>query len=187
MEMERVIKAFRSLGMRIEYGGTLMHRWSQVERCLKSIEGEFLPPDKGCNIIVAHGSPLTFVGSNTTYIGLDRYIRNRYRNVFVGTVEGILSREEVLSHAKACLPKRVRFIPFMYVAGDHIMNDIMGRKPNEEGIPSWSMEMESAGFSVSTVYTKYKGEELYKGLGFYRGINEIFIDMLLKSLKRLYN
>ena len=33
----------------------------------------------------------TFPGSNSTYLVLDRYDSRKYKNVVVGTVEGILS------------------------------------------------------------------------------------------------
>jgi sirohydrochlorin cobaltochelatase len=185
IEMEKVINAFRTLGLRIEYGGTLLHRWPWMHDTVNILEREFLGPDEGCNVLVTHGTPRTPVGSNIVYLGLARYLEQRYKNVFAGAVEGIITREEALSAAKNCRVKKVKFIPFMYVAGDHIMNDIMGSEPDDEGVPSWSMEMRDAGFEVDAVFMNYKGEQLYKGLGFYEDINRIFIRQLVKSLKKL--
>ncbi len=181
-EMTKVISSFIHMGMRIVYGGALFHSWEQMFEVIDILEKEFLSSKEGCNVLVAHGTPLSFVASNITYLGLDRYLNMKYSNVFVGSVDGVLTADQVLSQAKACSGKRVRFVPMMYVAGDHIMNDIMGNDPKE---PSWSMEMKKAGFKVEAVYEKYKGKRLFKGLGFYKRVNTILIDHLVESLNHL--
>lgn len=185
IEVEKVIHAFRTLGLTIEYGGTLLHRWPFMHEVFDIIEKEFLKPEEGCNVLVAHGTPRTFVNSNTVYLGLARYVNSRYDNVSAGAVEGIITREEALDAARLCSTKRVKFVPFMFVAGDHIMNDIMGTEPDEDGVPSWAMEMKSAGFEVDAVQTKTDGGMLYKGLGFYKGVNRIFVRQLYNSLGKL--
>ncbi len=159
VETKKVVEAFRTLGLRIEFGHTLLHEWPYVHEAIDALEPTFLKPNQGCNVIVAHGTPKTFPGSNATYLGLDRYISQKYKNVFVGAVEGILTRDQTLSKAKACKPKSVKFIPFMLVAGDHIMNDIMSKEGDEEGVPSWSTEMKQARFNVSTLHMRYKGKK----------------------------
>lgn len=184
-DMQRVIAAFRTLGLRIEHGGALLHKWEWAFEAIDVLAPEFLPPEQGCNVLVSHGSPLTFPGANAAYLGLDRYLRGKYANVIIGGVEGVLTRGEALAAAKAYPVKRVRLIPFMYVAGDHIMNDIMGREADDEGVPSWAMELEQAGLAVDTVHTDYQGQRYFKGLGFYGSINHMFIEQLLDSLKRL--
>ena len=184
-DMAKVITAFRGLGLRVEYGGTLLHTWEGAFTAVEAVAGEFLPATEGCTVLVTHGTPETFSGANVTYLGLDRYLTQKYPKVLAGTVEGVLTREQALSKAKACSPGRVRFVPFMYVAGDHIMNDIMGDKPDKEGTPSWAMELTAAGIKVDTVSTVYQGQTVIKGLGFYPEINRLFIKQLLDSLKRL--
>lgn len=184
-DMGKEITAFRGLGLRIEYGGTLLHKWDMLFEAMGAMAQEFLPNADGCTLLVAHGTPETFSGANNTYLGLDRYLSQKYSKVYVGTVDGILTREQALNKAKSCSPGRVRILPFMYVAGDHIINDIMGDKPDKEGAPSWAMELESAGIKVETVSTEYQGRKVSKGLGFYPEINRIFIKQLTESLQRL--
>lgn len=184
-EMEKVVAAFRNLGLHIEYGGTLLHKWEMLFEAVDGVAGEFLAEADGCNLLVGHGSPESFSPANSTYLGLDRYLSQKYPKTFVGTVDGVLTREQALTKARLCSPKRVRLVPFMFVAGDHIMNDIMGDKPDKEGVPSWAMELESAGLKVETVFTEYQGRKVFKGLGFYPKINGIFIEELIKSLRRL--
>lgn len=184
-DMEQEIAAFRGLGLRIEYGGTLLHTWERAFEAVSAVAPEFLSSSAGCTVLVTHGTPETFSGANNTYLGLDRYLNLKYSTVFVGTVEGVLTRDQALEKAKACTPKRVRIVPFMYVAGDHVMNDIMGEKVDEDGVLSWAMELRSAGVSVETVSTDYQGRTVFKGLGFYPEINRIFIEQLLEGLERL--
>ncbi len=184
-DVEKEIAAFRGLGLRIEYGGTLLHKWDMLFEAVSAIAPEFLPSAEGCTLLVSHGTPETFSGANSTYLGLDRYLRQKYGQVYAGTVDGILTREQALTQAKTCAPARVRIVPFMYVAGDHIMNDIMNDKVDKEGAFSWSMELQNVGVKVETVSTEYQGRKVFKGLGFYPEINRIFIKQLTESLERL--
>lgn len=184
-DMEREINAFRQIGLRIEYGGTLLHEWPWLFEVINTLEPNFLKPEEGCNVLVVHGTPETFPGSNSTYLGLDRYLSHKYTNVFVGGVDGVLTREQVLTQAKACQVNQARLIPFMYVAGDHIMNDIMSAQADDKGVPSWAMELEEAGLNVDTIHTQYAGKTYFKGLGFYPEVNQNYIHQLLESMKRL--
>ena len=184
-EMEREIEAFRMIGLRIEYGGALLHKWDWAFETIDLLEKEFLSPDQGYNVLVTHGSPQTFPGSNAAYLGLDRYLSRKYTNVTAGSVDGVLTRDQALNQAKAWPMKRVRFIPFMYVAGDHIMNDIMGAEPEKDGTLPWALELQRTGITVDTLHSEYKGEQLFKGLGLYREINHHYIEQLLETLKRL--
>lgn len=184
-EMEREIEAFRMIGLRIEYGGTLLHEWPWLFETVSLLEKQFLAADEGMNVLVAHGTPESFPGSNSTYLGLDRYLSHKYANVVAGGVDGVLTRGQALDAVKESPLKRARLIPFMYVAGDHIMNDIMGEKPDKDGELSWALELERVGVKVDTVYTDYKGERCFKGLGFYKEINSRYIEQLVESLKRL--
>lgn len=184
-DLEREIAAFRMIGLHIEYGGTLLHEWPWVFATVDVLEKEFLAPSEGYNVLVAHGTPETFAGSNATYLGLDRYLSRKYPNVVAGGVDGVLTREQALDVVKASPLKRARLIPFMYVAGDHIMNDIMGETPDKDGDLSWALELERAGVKVDTVYIEYRGERCFKGLGFYEEINRRYIGQLVENLKRL--
>ena len=184
-EIEKVVAAFRTLGLRIELGGTLLHKWEWAFEAVTALEKEFLPPGEGVNVLVTHGSPETFPGSNATYLGFDRYLSRKYPNVVAGGVDGVLTREQALEVVKKSPTKRARLIPFMYVAGDHIMNDIMGREPEKDGSLSWALELEKAGVTVDSVPFDYQGDHFYKGLGFYEAINHQLIEQLAASLKRL--
>jgi sirohydrochlorin cobaltochelatase len=171
-------------GLQLETGETLLERWESVFEVVHIISVDFLPAGEGCNVLTAHGTPTTQFGSNITYLGLERHLQKKYPNAFLGAVDGIITREDALNAARACPQKRVRFIPFMYVAGDHIMNDIMGAAEDPED-PSWNTELRREGFETDVTRVEYAGETYYKGLGFFPQVNQIFINEISRALQRL--
>ena len=184
-EYEEVVRLATGFpGLRIELGEPLLHRWETVRQVVGILSRDFLPPAEGCNVVVAHGSPQTAVGSNSTYLGLDRYLSRRFPNAFLGCVEGIITREDALETAKAHGGKRVRFIPLMFVAGDHVMSDIMG-EDGGSGEPSWKAELTEAGKTVDIPMVQVDGKEQYRSLGLIPEINEVFIREIQKALGRL--
>ncbi len=184
-EYEEVLKIVEHFpGLKIETGETLLERWESLFEVVHVVSRDFLPPDEGCNVLTAHGTPTTQFGSNITYMGLERHLQKKYPNAFLGAVDGIITRDDALNGARSCAKKRIRFIPFMYVAGDHIMNDIMGEDEDPED-PSWNTELEREGFDTDVTTVSYGGETFYKGLGFFPEVNEIFIKEIQRALKRL--
>jgi sirohydrochlorin cobaltochelatase len=147
---------------------------------LEVLSKEFLSPKKGINVLAAHGTEVSCDTANITYLGLDWLLERDYSNVVLASVEGVPDAESALERAKKYPKKRVRFIPLMYVAGDHVMNDIMGEDPEE---PSWRQEVKKAGKRVDCVTTVIEGQTYYKGLGLYPEINEIFIRSIKRMLK----
>lgn len=184
-EFEEVVKLATGFpGLRVEFGETLFHRWEYVREVIDILAGDFLPPSEGCTVLIAHGSPRTSVGSNSTYLGLDRYVTRKYPNVFVGSVEGVLTREEALGAAKAHPAGKVRFIPLMFVGGDHVMNDIMGADDGGSE-PSWKAELTRAGKAVDIPMVDLGAGVQYRGLGLIPEVNRIFIREIERALKRL--
>ncbi len=181
---EALTEVFKDFNLRIEVGEPLLQYWWDMRTVAEALKRDLLPSGKGCNVLAAHGTGETAVGSNSTYLGLARLLSVEFDNTFLGSVEGITSKEEALASAKACKVKRIKFIPFMYVAGDHIMNDIMGAEPDEEGELSWSLEMKRQGFATGATTVGYKGRQYYKGLGFYPEVNSIFIKSIVRMLEK---
>ncbi len=181
---EGLREVFKDFDLRIIVGEPLLQYWWDMRRVVDALKKDLIPSQKGCNVLAAHGTGETAVGSNSTYLGLDRMLALEFDNTFLGSVEGIVSGEDAMARAKACKAKKVRFIPFMYVAGDHIMNDIMGAEPDEDGELSWSLEMKKAGFRTESTMAEYKGHEYFKGLGFYPEINSIYIEGIVRLLKK---
>lgn len=176
-EVCRVAGAFP--GLRVELGETLLHRWESVDAVLAVLARDFLPPSEGANVLVAHGSPTTGAPSNLTLLGLERRLRQRYPNAYLGCVEGIAPAEEALSAAKAHPGKRVRFLPLLYVGGDHVMSDVMG-----DG-ESWKNEVAKAGKTADIPTVEIDGVSQYRGLGLLPEVNGIFLKEIRRALERL--
>ncbi len=182
--VEGLREVFKDFNLRIKTGEPLLQYWWDLEEVAEILKPDLLKSGEGCNVLASHGTGETAVGSNITYLGLERVLSLKYDNTFLGSVEGITSRESALAKAKACKSKTVKFIPFMYVAGDHVMNDIMGSEPEDDGELSWSLEMKKAGFSTEATTINYKGKEYFKGLGFYPEVNRIYIKGIVRLLKK---
>jgi len=182
---ESLEEAFEEFGLEIKVGYPLLVHWEWVEEVIEAIKKDFLPERQGCNVLSAHGTWNTSDGANITYLGLERILKTHFTNVFIGAIEGIPTRTMALEEARRCPVKRVRFIPFMFVAGDHIMNDIMGMEPSQERGLSWALELKREGFEVDAPMITYRGISLYKSLGFYNNVNHIFIRNIIKGLEAL--
>ncbi len=171
-------------GLKVAIGEPLLSSWEDVNRVLGALEKEFPARGEGCAVLAGHGSPNTYAAPSTAvYLALDRLLSVHFPNVFLGSVEGVPDRKDALERAKKCPSSSVTMVPFMLVAGDHVMNDIMGREADEDGVPSWAMELEAAGKKVSCPTVTLEHKEYFKGLGFYPEVQKIIIEHIEQALR----
>ena len=95
---------------------------------------------------------------------MDRYLRATHKNVFVATVEGSPGTDAVFKEIQSAGRSKVHFVPIMIVAGDHILNDVMGDEPD-----SWKSRL---GMEAS----------IEKGLGENPDVVDLFITRLKTAL-----
>ncbi|HXK78278.1 MAG TPA: sirohydrochlorin cobaltochelatase [Oscillospiraceae bacterium] len=82
--------------------------------------------------------------ANATYSELEHMMHDEgYENVFVGTVEGYPTIDNVIAEVTAYGATKVVLYPFMVVAGDHANNDMAGDESD-----SWKTAFTNAGFEV---------------------------------------
>lgn len=93
-------------------------------------------------VVMGHG---THHPANASYSCLQLVISDMMSNVFVGTVEGYPTLDDVIAKLKAEGIKEVTLMPYMVVAGDHAQNDMAG---DEED--SWKTILKKEGFVVKT-------------------------------------
>ena len=183
IEYQKVLEICKHFpGLKIAVGEPLFYRWENVKEVLEEVSREFLPPKEGINILVAHGTDVTVNDANIAYIGIAKLVKGLYPNVILGTIEGVPDAQSTLKEAIDYPAKRVRFIPFMFVAGDHIMNDVMGKGEEEK---SWREVVEEAGKKVDCVTVKIGGKTYYKGLGMYEKVSKIFMKQIKRCLELL--
>ena len=97
-------------------------------------------------VYMGHGNEFWSTG---IYAEAEKMFRRLYPDVqvFIGTVEGYPSLEDVLEKLKKeARTRRVVLKPFMLVAGDHATNDMAGNEPD-----SWKSVLEKNGFEVIPV------------------------------------
>jgi sirohydrochlorin cobaltochelatase len=144
--------------MDVAVGNPLMTSEADIETVIDIISTEF-QSDK-TNIIVCHGNA-KYPKFNEQNIMLAKRLRDRFSNVFVGSVEGEVELTAIDSAKPAVTEGKVHFIPLMMVAGDHILNDVLG---DEED--SWKNRLEATTCTCATAL----------------GYNDKIIDLFFKHL-----
>jgi len=100
--------------------------------------------------------------SNAAYAALQMKIQDAgLKNVFVFTVEGYPTVEDVIAKCKENKIKHIFLMPLMVVAGDHANNDMAGDDKS-----SFKSQFVQAGFKVDTYL---------HGLGENTGIQDIYV------------
>ncbi len=111
--------------------------------------------------------------ANTAYAALQLKLEDAgLKNVFVFTVEGYPTVENLLAKLKKNKIKTVTLMPFMLVAGDHANNDMAG---DEED--SFKSQLQKAGYQVKTYI---------HGLGENAGIQDIYAQHVKDAIDDQY-
>jgi sirohydrochlorin cobaltochelatase len=109
-------------------------------------------------VLMGHG---THHPANSTYAAMQMMLLMEGLNVFMGTVEGYPTLDEVMVLLERFNIREVTLMPYMFVAGDHASNDMAG---DEED--SWKTILTAAGYKVN-IYLH--------GLGENRGYQDIVV------------
>ena len=123
-------------------------------------------------VLMGHG---TEHHANAAYPAMDYYLKALGGGrIFMATVEGYPTLDDVIAHLKAQHIRRVTLMPFMVVAGDHALNDMAG-----DDSDSWKNRLRAEGFDVNC---------MVKGLGELPEVRALFAAHLqhavdLKELK----
>ncbi len=117
-------------------------------------------------IFMGHGSESQ---SDYVYKKLqEKYLSLGKNNIFIATVEGEITLDDVLKKLSKTNFKNILLKPFMLVAGDHAKNDMASDKKD-----SWKSILKKNGYNVSTSL---------KGMGEYEFIQNMFMKKLEKVL-----
>lgn len=110
-------------------------------------------------VLMGHG---THHFSNSCYLALDHFIKQKKLPITLGTVEGYPTIEEVISSLKEQQIKAVHLTPFMMVAGDHARNDMASEEED-----SWKSRLEAENIKVDVIL---------KGIGEYDCFRSLFLE-----------
>ncbi|MFA4902781.1 MAG: sirohydrochlorin cobaltochelatase [Desulfobaccales bacterium] len=171
---KKVVEECRKIpDLKVALGKPLLSSKQDQEQVLQALAQTF-PKDLTHNavVLVAHGSPSP--EGTAAYLAFERLLRANYpnQNVFLGTVEGKPTKEETLEAVKKTSAVTVVLRPFMFVAGEHAANDILGDEPE-----SWKSEL--------LKQRAYRIEGITQGLGYQDGVVAIYLAHLSQAMKSL--
>lgn len=165
-EFHQKIVRVPSKGLNVKYGYPLLSDESDFEKLFKALEPSFPSENESVTILCGHGNDHR-PEFNASLIKMDEYLRKNRKNTFLATVEGQPGVEKAFRDAKSSGLDKVHFVPIMLVAGDHILNDVMG---DEED--SWKNQL---GPMKATAE---------KGMGYNNAVIQIFIDHISSALEQ---
>lgn len=174
-DLLKTVEAFRDMpkGTRtVTLGDAMLTSPADMERAATALVSSFPAERKPADAIVLMGHG-THHPANIYYPGLQYYLSKVDPNVYVGTVEGVPSLEDVITSLKARKSRTVWLMPLMSVAGDHARNDMAGPEPD-----SWKSILEKQGFIVHAIL---------KGTGEYDTLTAIWVDHLKQAFNELDN
>lgn len=146
-------------------GLPLLHENADFEKIIDALELKQRQDDKAV-IFMGHGS---YHNADKFYHTLEEnFLKSNCKNIFIGTVEGSKTLEDILPELEQKNIKEIDLLPFMMVAGDHAENDMAGSEED-----SWKTILENKGYKVNP---------LLKGLGEYPKIRELIYDALKKTM-----
>ncbi|MDD4591487.1 MAG: sirohydrochlorin cobaltochelatase [Parabacteroides sp.] len=159
VEMESLQKEISNVSplfKEIRLGRPLLYSTDDFAQVIQALSKDF--SIKGATVLMGHG---TYKPITASYTMLDYMLKAKnYSNVYVGTVEGYPSFQDMLNKLHKDKQTEVTLIPFMFVAGEHAHNDMAIK---------WRQALEKDNFKVTT---------LIKGLGENPDIQNIYINHL---------
>ncbi len=181
-EFYRLIEEVRQINIRTSIGLPLLTSYKDYQEVISCLADTIHPADQqyahvssvqsADQFVVKYDDQsdgnyaVVFIGHGTdhpawsSYPALSYMLHEKFgSNVHMGVVEGYPQRDEIIDKIIKSEVKKVLLIPFMLVAGRHLVDDIAGDDD------SWKTAFEKQGITVSVRPS---------GLGMIPGIQEIF-------------
>lgn len=150
----------------IIFGMPLLTSQEDLEQTADILSREWTLSEDEVLVYVGHG---TYHPSNIVYQKLnEQFAGMGKQKVFIGALKGNLTIKKILAKIKKTNAKKIILAPFMLVAGDHAVREIISDQKD-----SWKHGFETEGYEVRCVM---------KGLGEYRGIRQLFLKHLGRAL-----
>lgn len=164
-EFDRLVEVATAGPVRAAMGLPLLSAPEDFDEVVAVMAPEIRPGADEAVVLVGHGTDHPIW---CAYDALEqRFQRAVGPQAHVGLVEGLPGPVEILDRVQAAGCSRVRLVPFMLVAGRHVLEDLAG--PED----SWKAAFEARGIEVSL-------DE--QGLGGREGIIEIFCRHIAQAL-----
>lgn len=160
-DMMAIVEEYKNDFNEMKVGKALLTTHEDYDNVIESLATNF--PERNDNeaiVFMGHG---THHEANAVYAALEyAFEAAGYNNVFVGTVEGFPTLENVMLQLEENQIEKVTLMPLMIVAGDHAENDMGGDEDD-----SWKTILKQSGYEV---------EVFMHGMGENEGIRDIFMN-----------
>ncbi|GAA0085729.1 sirohydrochlorin cobaltochelatase [Clostridium sp. CTA-7] len=169
LNIEKTIKEYNYSFSKIILGNVLISNKEDdfKESCnliVKTMEKDLL---KNENIVlVGHGSKTINTEAYETLRKV--FIENVYKNIYIGTLEGEVKKEDIINELLKDNIKKIMLAPLLMLPGNHIKKDIFGESN------SWKAYMEENGINITMSR---------KSLLEYKEIRGYYINKIKKDLK----
>jgi len=166
-ELMGIAKQYERGFKSVTFGAPLLSSSEDYETAAFALQSQLPEIGEGeAVVLMGHGSEHP---ANASYACFQSVLNQEGMNqVYVGTVEGYPTYEDVLVKLKADGISKVTLMPFMVVAGDHANNDMAG---DEED--SWKTMLKKEGFTV----------EIYMhGIGESTEFQQIYVDHVAAAM-----
>ncbi len=120
----RSVLAADTSGLQVAYGDALLTTDQDIERVVEALREQIEPTQ--ATVVAAHGND-KYPQFNQRIEAFAARIEAEYSHLVVASVEGSPGLEP-LQKIKQMQPPLVNFVPLMIVAGDHILNDVLGEE-----------------------------------------------------------
>lgn len=151
-------------GLQVAFGAALLTSDEDIERAIDALQQQINPGQP--TVVVAHGNH-KYAHFNQRILAFAERIEAFYPRLVVASVEGSPGVEP-LQKIKALQPQQVNFVPLMIVAGDHILNDVLG-----DDSDSWKNIIAAPQVQASS------------SLGWNKAILDIYFDHLDQAMTEL--
>jgi len=144
------------------------HKDMEIAAKTLKADVELAKKDHAALVYMGHGNEFYSTG---IYAEFQKVMRRTYPDVkiFIGTVEGFPSLDDVVTALKHARVKKVVLKPLMIVAGDHANNDMAGNNRD-----SWKNTIKRAGIHVTPIL---------HGLGEIRAWARIYVQHIKDAAK----
>ena len=156
-EFYRMVEEAQQRNIRTSIGLPLLTDHKDYQKVISYLTDTIQSPENQSVVLIGHG---TDHPAWSSYLALSHMLCEKFGDrVCMGVVEGYPEKDEIINKIVKSKIKKVLLIPFMLVAGRHLIDDIAGDDD------SWKTALEEKGISVSIRST---------GLGMIPGIQKIF-------------
>ncbi|ROR28322.1 sirohydrochlorin cobaltochelatase [Mobilisporobacter senegalensis] len=167
-KMKEIAGKFSGEFQVLKIGSPLLDTKEDFDETVKGIWEELTPIVRDdILILMGHG---TTHEANEAYSRLEACFRSHGKNkVYIATVEGTPTIEDVMDKLTCRKGERIVLAPFMFVAGEHAVNDMAGEED------SFSSKLSAAGYITDCIL---------KGIGEYEPIRDRYIKHLDEILTK---